>query len=180
MLRRIFAATLASLMLVSGLGAGMIQPARAATTTVFLRTVDIISGQPITSACYTIINASEEGCDENGDGLIRYQGVASGTFTVTQTERASGYLPVGDFPLTIGSSGPEEYFTINLARSDGVNQQTADIAVSAVDSADRKPSWANRGSGARGDRQQRDDRRGHQPRHRLPEPPALHGSLLRG
>jgi uncharacterized surface anchored protein len=135
MLRRIFAATLATLLVITALGAGLAQPAQAAGTTVFLRTVDIISGQPITSACYTIVNASEEGCDENGDGLIRYQGVASGTFTVTQTERASGYLPVGDFPLTIGSSGPEEYFTIDLARSDGVNQQTADIAVSAVDSA---------------------------------------------
>ena len=73
-----------------------------------------------------------------------------------------------------------DWVTANAVKPAVANMSLTAITVSAVDSADRKPSWANRGPGARGDRQQRDDRRGHQPRHRLPEPPALHGSLLRG
>lgn len=107
--------------------------AQSSQKTIYLRTVDILTGKKITSACYIIQGASIEGCDENGDGLIRYRGVASGTFTVHQTERADDYLPVGDFPITISDSPDDEYFTINLARADGVNQRTADIAVSPVD-----------------------------------------------
>lgn len=107
--------------------------AQSSQKTIYLRTVDILTGKKVTSACYIIQGASEEGCDENGDGLIRYRGIASGTFTVHQTVRADGYLPVGDFPITISDSPGDEYFTVDLARSDGVDQRTADIAVSPVD-----------------------------------------------
>lgn len=107
--------------------------AQSSQKTIYLRTVDILNGKKITSACYIIQGASEEGCDENGDGLIRYRGIASGTFTVHQTQRAVGYLLVGDFPITISDSPDDEYYTIDLARLDGVTQEVADVAVSPVD-----------------------------------------------
>jgi uncharacterized surface anchored protein len=123
---------LVALVLVLPLTAGPVT-AQSGEKTIYLRTVDIFSGKPITTACYVIQNASEEGCDENGDGLIRFRGIASGTFTVHQTVRADGYLPVGDFPITINDTNDVEYFNIDLARADGVNQRTANIAVSPVD-----------------------------------------------
>ncbi|CAN5679297.1 hypothetical protein BH09CHL1_BH09CHL1_13180 [soil metagenome] len=112
---------------------GVSARAQSSEKTIYLRTVDILTGKSITSACYIIDGASEEGCDENGDGLIRYRGIASGTFSVHQTRRAVGYLPVGDFPITISDSPDDEYYTVDLARLDGVTQEIADIAVSPVD-----------------------------------------------
>jgi uncharacterized surface anchored protein len=114
----------------TGLG---VVPASAATKTVYIQTVDIATGESITSACYVLIDASEEGCDENEDGLIRYQGVTAGDFTVTQTLRATGYLPMGDFPVAIYDDGLDQYIFIALARADGVARGSVDVAVAPVD-----------------------------------------------
>ncbi|MGH2547842.1 MAG: hypothetical protein ACRDHN_00505, partial [Thermomicrobiales bacterium] len=91
-MRRALLALLLITVLVPTFGVGVTAKAQSSEKTIYLRTVDILSGKPITSACYIIDGASEEGCDENGDGLIRYRGIASGTFTVHQTKRAVGYL----------------------------------------------------------------------------------------
>ena len=55
-------------------GVGLAPRASAAaqtSKTVYIQTVDIATGESITTACYVLIDASEEGCDENGDGMIR-------------------------------------------------------------------------------------------------------------
>lgn len=115
------------------LPAGVAPPAAAATKTVWIETVDIAGGQSITTACYVLVNASLQGCDENGDGRIRYEGVSPGEFTVTQTVRAPGYLPMGDFPVVIHDDGREQIIRVALARADGVTRAPVDIAVVPVD-----------------------------------------------
>jgi hypothetical protein len=132
-MHRRFALLLAMLLILPLAGAGLTPLARAATKTVYIETVDIATGESITSACYVLIDASEEGCDENGDGLIRYRGVAAGEFTVTQTVRAPGYLPMGDFPVTIYDDGLDQYIFVALARADGVSRTTVDVAIEPVD-----------------------------------------------
>lgn len=132
-MQRRIALLLAMLVALPLAGLGLTAPARAATKTVYIQTVDIATGQSITTACYVLINASEEGCDENGDGLIRYQGVAAGDFTVTQSQRAPGYLPMGDFPVTVYDDGFDQYIFIALGRSDGVSRNPVDVAIAPVD-----------------------------------------------
>jgi uncharacterized surface anchored protein len=132
-MQRRIAVLLAMLMVLSLANLGLTSPASAATKTVYIETVDIATGESITTACYVLIDASEEGCDENGDGLIRYQGVAAGEFTVTQSVRAPGYLPMGDFPVTIFDDGFDQYIFVALARADGVTRNSVDVAIAPVD-----------------------------------------------
>jgi uncharacterized surface anchored protein len=132
-MHRRIALLLAVLLILPLAGVGFAPRASAATKTVYIQTVDIATGESITTACYVLIDASEEGCDESGDGLIRYQEVAAGDVTVTQTVRASGYLPMGDFPVTIHDDGFEQYIFIALGRADGVSSNPVDVAIAPVD-----------------------------------------------
>ena len=62
---------------------------------------DIKTGRLLAGACYIILDWSEEGCDENGDGQVDFAGVKPGTYTVTQTRAPGGYMAPGDFPIVI-------------------------------------------------------------------------------
>lgn len=107
--------------------------------TVSIETVDIQTGESITTACYVFFEFSEEGCDENGDGLIRFQGMPVGDYQVIQTVRAAGYLPMGDFPVSIHNRADGQIFRVELARADGVERGPFDIALAPFDSASNRP-----------------------------------------
>ena len=55
---------------------------------VALVTRDPKTGELLTGACYIILDASIEGCDENDDGQVDYEGVVPGTYTIHQTKSA--------------------------------------------------------------------------------------------
>ena len=60
--------------------------AQAGGVTINIRTVDADTGDSITSACFVLQDFSNVGCDENGDGLIRYEGVPAGDYLVDQVQ----------------------------------------------------------------------------------------------
>src|SRR4051794_28277945 len=105
--------------------------AAAETGDLAIMSADIQSGSLLTGACYIIESASEEGCDENGDGQVDFKGVPVGTFTVTQTKTPSGYLEVGDFPITV-QVGPDQLFAAFLADA-SLGGGSVDIALRALD-----------------------------------------------
>jgi hypothetical protein len=55
--------------------------AQPSGTVVYIRTV-APDGTAITDACYTFVNASLDGCDENRDGQIDFLDIAVGTHAV--------------------------------------------------------------------------------------------------
>src|SRR5262245_9543929 len=73
----------------------------AATTDVSVVSADIRAGQRLAGACYVIVDWSNEGCDENGDGQVDFKDVRPGTYTVTQTKSPAGFEPVADFSITV-------------------------------------------------------------------------------
>jgi uncharacterized surface anchored protein len=86
-------------------------------------------GTLLMGACYLIVNASIEGCDENGDGQVDYRDVRPGTWTVTQTRAPGNFAPVDDFQITIT---PEEIqsFTVNQA---GWGPDSTIVSLIAID-----------------------------------------------
>jgi hypothetical protein len=109
---------------------------RAAGVTVFLQPVSATDASPVYDACFIFIGASEEGCDENGDGYIRYQDMAPGTYTVEQTRAATGYVSAGTFSVTVSSSPQEQVIPISLqprSGSSGRGGNLVDIAIVPTD-----------------------------------------------
>jgi len=100
--------------------------------TVYLEVTDWVTGEPLTRACFIIEDASNEGCDENRDGLIRFRDVAPGSYNVIQTQGIDDYLPVGDFPILVNVHDAEQYFPIQIAQ-DTSTVDTADVAVRPFD-----------------------------------------------
>lgn len=113
--------------------------AQTASAEVYIRSIDMADAGSILDACYVIEDASIEGCDENADGLIEFQDVRAGTFTVVQTQGADGYLPVGDFPITVASDGGPQYVTVKHWPSSDDSPETIDIAVAPVDAFTNEP-----------------------------------------
>jgi hypothetical protein len=115
--------------------------ASVTSVTVFIRVLDSSNENAITDACFTIVNASNEGCDANGDGYIFFADMAPGTYTVTQTKSAAGYVDSGDFQITVNSDAPQQVFPVFLTRqgsgntdqSGNQNGGTADISIVALD-----------------------------------------------
>jgi uncharacterized surface anchored protein len=108
--------------------------AQATETVIYIWTV-ALDGTAMTDACYTFVNASLEGCDENQDGYIRFEGIPAGTYTVVQTQAVPGYLPSGDFPVTIEPTSIDQYADVLMAPSNGNEAATVDISIRAVDPA---------------------------------------------
>lgn len=72
-----------------------------ATADISIISADIRSGRSLAGACYILIDFSDEGCDENGDGEVDFDDVPVGTYTVTQTQAPAGYMAPGDFPIVV-------------------------------------------------------------------------------
>lgn len=100
--------------------------------TVVLKVTEWVTGEPLTDACFVLEDASNEGCDENRDGSIRFEGVAPGPYTVIQTQGIEGYLPVGDFPILVNVHDAEQTFTVKTT-PDTSTTDTADVAVRPFD-----------------------------------------------
>lgn len=125
---------ISALLLLSVLAVAMPAAAQGAGTAVFIRTV-APDGTAITDACYTFLDgASLEGCDENGDGYIRFQGIPAGSYTVRMTTPGAGLMPVGDFPVTIQPTTTDQVFEVLAAPGQGF-ATSADIAIRAEDPA---------------------------------------------
>lgn len=81
------------------------------TSDVAIATVE--NGQAVTDACYVLIDFSNEGCDENGDGQVIFMDVPVGTYTVHQTADLGPGRSVSDFTIqvrgNINSAGFEEF-----------------------------------------------------------------------
>ena len=87
----------------------------AGTANVSLATRDPNTGSLLPGACYIILDASNEGCDENGDGLVDFDDVVVSTFTVRQTIAPKGYQPANDFDINIAPLDPEQSIVVKQA-----------------------------------------------------------------
>ena len=109
--------------------------ASSGDVTLFIRTIDASNQFAITDVCYVLQDFSNEGCDDNGDGRVAFEGLKDGqALTVVQTSRPDGYLPVGDFPITIVNDGGQQ--TVDVVMSeDRSTTDTVDVSVVPYDAA---------------------------------------------
>ena len=115
MFRRLSTLLMICALALSGL-AGIMPAAAQSAVTVNIRTIDAQTGESILSACFVLVDFSNIGCDENADGLIRYEGVPAGDYLVDQVQPAAGYVTVHDIPITVKASPATQTFTIRLDR----------------------------------------------------------------
>jgi hypothetical protein len=59
------------------------------------------NGQSATGACYVLLDYSNEGCDENGDGQVTFDDIPFGTYTVQQTRTPAGYPTINDYTINV-------------------------------------------------------------------------------
>src|SRR3954454_19436154 len=85
---------------------------------VYLRPVDANTGDSITDACFVLQNFSNEGCDENGDGVIKFADVPPGTYTVMQTQSAGGYTDTDPVSITVADGASPQQFVIDLTATE--------------------------------------------------------------
>jgi uncharacterized surface anchored protein len=136
-MNRLLSAAAALLLAATGLLATWpLGAAAAPTVTVSIDTRNIqATGDTITDVCYVIVKWSNVGCDENADGSVTFQGVAPGTYSIHQTKRAAGFLPVGDFEMTITSAPAVQHIPIYLMSARTVQRTTANIALQTFDAS---------------------------------------------
>jgi uncharacterized surface anchored protein len=90
-------------------------------------TVDAADGAtPLPGACFVVIAAdgpAVEMCDDDGDGLTRFEGLTPGDATIHQTRPPDGYAAGPDQVVTIPAGGeasvtvPNEAIAAETARS---------------------------------------------------------------
>lgn len=111
--------------------------AQVSSVTVYLQPVSMADGRPVFDACFILVGASNEGCDENGDGYIAFADVAPGTYTVRQTRDAAGYLPMGDVSIFVNAEMTEQVFQLGMLQqsqnSSGGRGTLVDIAIVPTD-----------------------------------------------
>ena len=103
--------------------------------TVFIRTIDASNQLAITDVCYVLVDFSNEGCDDDGDGRVAFEGVPTGAeYAVTQTARPDGYLPAGEFPVLVNVHDAEQSFDIVMSRDRSLTD-AVDISVVPYDAS---------------------------------------------
>ena len=70
-----------------------------------LITRDPDTGDLLTGTCYVLVDYSNEGCDENGDGQVTFDDVPAGTYTVHQTQAPAGYPAINDYDINVWPLG---------------------------------------------------------------------------
>jgi hypothetical protein len=92
-------------------------------------------GGSATDACYVLVDFSNEGCDENGDGKITFQEVPLGTYTVHQTADLGPGRWVDDFTIqvrgNVGPAGWEEFFA-TITTTGGSTAPIGSIDISLI------------------------------------------------
>ncbi len=106
--------------------------AQANAVTVYLQPVDAADGSSITDACFVLVNASNEGCDQNGDGRISFQGIAPGSYVVSETKDAVGYAHAADVTIVVAPGTPSQTFRIGLNRAANANASKPLVHVALV------------------------------------------------
>lgn len=99
------------------------QPVQSQSTSVSGTPIDISlitrdpnDGHLLTGTCYVLVNYSNEGCDENGDGQVTFAQIPAGTYTVRQTQTPAGYTSINDFAINVaGSFGNPQGFLVRQA-----------------------------------------------------------------
>jgi hypothetical protein len=66
-----------------------------------LITRDPSTGELLTGTCYVLVDYSNEGCDENGDGQVTFDDIPAGTYTVRQTQAPAGYTSINDYSINV-------------------------------------------------------------------------------
>lgn len=89
---------------------------------------------PVTDACYVLVDFSNVGCDENGDGVVQFDQVPPGTYTVHQTADLGPNRHVDDFQITTTTTGGGiyEYFNavvMNDNTTPGSEEGSVDISL---------------------------------------------------
>ena len=116
--------------------AEQVQP--AVQVNVALVTRDPDTGELLTGACYIILDASIEGCDENDDGQVDYEDVTPGTYTIHQTRAPAGFSPINDFEAQISEFDPQQSVLIKQsAEQYAPGFRNVSVAVYDVDSGQR-------------------------------------------
>lgn len=107
------------------------------STEVGLITRDRESGDVLEGACYELAGYSNVGCDDDGNGIITFQDIPWGTYTVHQTETPAGYEPMGDYEIFV-SPFPEAgngSVIIPLIQAEEQGSETStNVSVLVVDS----------------------------------------------
>jgi uncharacterized surface anchored protein len=111
---RLFSTLAIACAMLLGLLPGIGSVAAQGGVTVFIRTVDFDTGEPIYDACYVLVDFSNEGCDENGDGRISFEAVPPGQYALSQTQAADGYLSLEALSITVNASPSQQTFTVRL------------------------------------------------------------------
>jgi hypothetical protein len=73
----------------------------AGSTDLFLITRDPKTGDALTGACYELVGYSNVGCDENGDGRVRFEDIPYSTYTIRQVTTPAGHEPMDDYIVSI-------------------------------------------------------------------------------
>jgi len=97
------------------------------------------NGHPVYDACYVLVDFSEVGCDENGDGKITFEDVPFGSYTVTQVADLGPYRSVSDFRITVtgdASGDGWERFPAFVTTTSGAPGGAIDIALITRDPED--------------------------------------------
>ena len=83
----------------SATGESASSPSRAVDIALITR--DPQDGHLLTGACYVLVDYSNVGCDENGDGQVTFAAIPSRTYTVRQIQSPAGYAPINDFTIDV-------------------------------------------------------------------------------
>jgi uncharacterized surface anchored protein len=102
------------------------------TVTVYLAPIDVTTGGAVTAACFVLIDFSNTGCDENGDGFISFEDVPPGIYGVHESQPAAGYLALSDFRINVHNDRAEQTFQIDMTPV-RENNGTVDISVVPYD-----------------------------------------------
>ena len=82
-----------------GRGGGSSLASTDTAVDIALITRDPDTGELLTGTCYVLFDASNEGCDENGDGQVTFAAIPYGTYTVHQTRTPAGYPTIDDYDI---------------------------------------------------------------------------------
>jgi hypothetical protein len=99
-----------------------------------LITRDPDDGRLLTDTCYELVDYSNLGCDENGDGQVTFSAIPFGTYIVRQTRTPAGYPAVSDFEIEVL---PTEYptgFVVRQASKPNA-PDTRNVSVMLIDDA---------------------------------------------
>lgn len=94
--------------------------AQGATSDIAVVTTE--NGSTVYDACYVLVNQSNVGCDENGDGKITFEDIPLGTYTLRQTVSLGSGRSVPDSTINVtGQTSGDgwEYFYVSVITGGG-------------------------------------------------------------